>query len=60
MKIALGADERLAVVDHVKAWLEKNGHQVVWHGPEVGSTLPWPQVARHVAEQVTSGRAFVE
>lgn len=57
MKIALGADERLPVVDHVKAWLEKKGHQVVWHGPQVGSTLPWPQVARDAAEQVVSGQA---
>lgn len=57
MRIALGADERLAVVDHVKAWLQKNGHQVDWYGPEAGSTQPWPQVARHVADQVTGRQA---
>ena len=57
MKISIGADERLPVVDHVIKWLEKHGHQAVWHGPEPGATQPWPQIASQVAEDVTSGRA---
>lgn len=57
MKIALGADERLPVVDHVRVWLEKHGHQVFWYGPDAGSTEPWPEIARHVAEQVVSKQA---
>lgn len=57
MKISIGADERLPVVDHVIKWLEQRGHQPEWHGPEPGATLPWPLIARQVAEDVTSGRA---
>lgn len=57
MKIALGADERPAVVDHIQEWLEGQGHKVTWHGPETGDTQPWPQVARQVAEDVAAGRA---
>ncbi|MEX1247856.1 MAG: RpiB/LacA/LacB family sugar-phosphate isomerase [Anaerolineales bacterium] len=57
MKLALGSDERLPVVDHVRQWLQEHGHEVAWHGPDQGATLPWPQVARQVAEQVAGGRA---
>lgn len=57
MKIALGADERLALVDHVKGWLEKHDHQVTLTRPEFGTTKPWPQVARQIAEQVASRQA---
>ncbi len=57
MKVSLGADERLSVVDSVKQDLEARGYQVTWHGPAKGATLPWPQVARQVAEDVASGRA---
>lgn len=57
MKISIGADERLAVVDHAIKWLEDHGHQVTWFGPEPGATLPWPQVARRIAEDVASGHA---
>lgn len=57
MKIALGADERLPVVDAVLAWLVERGHSVTWHGPPIGKTELWPQVARQVAKDVIEGRA---
>jgi ribose 5-phosphate isomerase B len=57
MKIAFGADEHPAVVDHIRDWLEKQGHEVAWYGPQPDDSEPWPQVARQVAEDVASGRA---
>jgi ribose 5-phosphate isomerase B len=57
MKLAVGADERLGLVDTVLEYLAARGHQVVWYGPEKGATIPWPQVARQVAEDVAAGRA---
>ncbi|RME88617.1 MAG: RpiB/LacA/LacB family sugar-phosphate isomerase [Anaerolineae bacterium] len=58
MKLAVGADERLHVVEVVLDYLREKGHQVVWYGPEgEGETVPWPQVARQVAEDVAAGRA---
>jgi len=57
MKVAVGADERLHIVDVVLDLLEQEGHEVVWRGPQPGVTMPWPKVARAVAEEVVSGRA---
>ncbi len=57
MKISIGADERLPVVETALQYLEKNGHQAEWYGPEPGATEPWPQVALRVAEDVVAGRA---
>ncbi len=57
MKISIGADERLAVVDRVLELLAEQGHEVVWHGPDKGQTDPWPQVARSVGEEVAHGVA---
>ncbi|KPK17908.1 MAG: galactose isomerase [Nitrospira bacterium SG8_3] len=57
MKISVGADERLAVVDKVLEILLKEEHEVTFYGPEEDETLPWPQVARQVAEDVAEGRS---
>jgi ribose 5-phosphate isomerase B len=57
MKISIGADERLAVVDVTLEYLKNGGHQAAWYGPQVGETEPWPEVARLVAEDVAAGRA---
>ena len=57
MKISIGADERLSIVETVLKYLEENGHQAAWHGPQPGEAEPWPEVARLVAEDVASGRA---
>ncbi len=57
MKIAVGADERLPIVETVLNALAEAGHEALWYGPEAGETAPWPQVARQVAGEVVSGRA---
>jgi ribose 5-phosphate isomerase B len=57
MKLALGADERLHVVDVVLGYLQDHGHAVTWYGPEGDGTEPWPQVARQVAQDVVRGKA---
>lgn len=57
MKLALGADERLPVVEHVLEWLQQQGHQLTWYGPAKDETDPWPQVAKQVAENVATGKA---
>ncbi len=57
MRIAVGADERLPVVETILQILQEAGHAVQWYGPPAGDTAPWPQVARQVAEDVAAGRA---
>jgi ribose 5-phosphate isomerase B len=54
MKISVGADERLYVVDVVMEYLKEQGHEIIWHGPEKGETQPWPDVAKRVALDVQS------
>ncbi len=57
MKLSLGADERLNVVDSIIKKLEAEGHTVHFYGPTGDESVPWPQVARQVAEDVAAGRA---
>jgi len=57
VKISIGADERLHLAGIVLNILEAEGHEVTWYGPEPGNTVPWPEVARLVADDVASGRA---
>jgi ribose 5-phosphate isomerase B len=57
MKLSVGADEHLHIVDVVLHALEEGGHKVRWYGPKENETLPWPQVARQVAEDVATGKA---
>jgi ribose 5-phosphate isomerase B len=57
MKISVGADERLHIVDVVLDYLQEKGHQVTWYGPETGETQPWPNVAKCVALDVQSAKA---
>jgi len=54
MKISIGADERLHVVELTLDYLKEKGHAVTWHGPQKGKTQPWPDVARRVALDVQS------
>jgi ribose 5-phosphate isomerase B len=54
MKIAVGADERLHVVDVALDYFKEKGHEVSWYGPESGKTFPWPEVARRIALDVQS------
>ena len=62
MKLSLGADERTLVVDFVLDELIRAGHSVTYHGPRSEDALSaeentWPNVARHVAEDVAAGRS---
>lgn len=57
MKLSLGADERLTVVETILKKLEGEGHAVKYYGPEGDENVPWPDVARRVAEDVAHGRA---
>jgi ribose 5-phosphate isomerase B len=53
MRIAFGTDERTELTDHVKATLEKMGHEVVL----IGEDEPWPDIGKGVGEAVVSSRA---
>ncbi|MCB2178795.1 RpiB/LacA/LacB family sugar-phosphate isomerase [bacterium] len=57
MKISIGADERLTIVEAALEILEERGDTVTYYGPEAEGTQPWPQVARQVAEDVAHGRS---
>ena len=57
MNIAVGADERTHTVEWVLRYLQEQGNEVVWYGPQVGETDPWPDVARKVALDVESGNS---
>jgi ribose 5-phosphate isomerase B len=57
MKISVGADERLAVVEKVLEFLIQAGHEITFYGPEGPETQPWPRVAHQVAADVAEGRA---
>lgn len=59
MRISLGADEHTAVVDAVQSLLQEQGRKVQYYGPSAGNaeSLPWPEVARCVAEDVATGKA---
>jgi ribose 5-phosphate isomerase B len=57
MKLSVGADERSHVVDGILKKLKDQGHEVVWYGPPGKGSVPWPEVARCVAEDVACGRS---
>jgi ribose 5-phosphate isomerase B len=53
VRIAFGTDEVHPVTQHVRAELERLGHEVV----EAMDGGPWPEVGRRVGETVANGRA---
>jgi ribose 5-phosphate isomerase B len=55
MKIAIGTDELLPIVNVVRKKLEEIGHDIKYYGPGPDATMPWPQIARQVAEDVAAG-----
>jgi ribose 5-phosphate isomerase B len=57
MRISLGADDRSNVVDAVIHWIKVQGHEVVYYGPRGKGSIPWPEVARCVGEDVAAGRS---
>jgi ribose 5-phosphate isomerase B len=56
MKLAVGADERMHVVEVVLNMLKEDSHDVIWFGPSGEETESWPEVARQVAEAVATGQ----
>lgn len=55
MKISVGADENLHIVDVILQSLTENGHVVKRYIPGADETLPWPHVAQQVAQDVITG-----
>ncbi len=55
MKISVGADENLHIVDVILQSLTENGHEVKRYIPGADETLPWPQVAQQEAQDVITG-----
>ena len=54
LRIAIGSDERTHLSDFVEQELRSRGHQVELVGPPAGEPLQWTDVARAVAERVSS------
>ena len=57
MKLSVGSDMDMHVARVVFDKLREKGHEVVVYGPVADQKLPWPEVARRVAEDVAAGRA---
>ena len=57
MRIAFGSDERNHLTDTIEQLLRSRGHQVELVGPPAGEPLQWTDVARAVAERVSSAQA---
>lgn len=53
MKISVGTDESHLVVDQVLKHLKEAGHEVQFYGPTGKGLLPWPEVARSVADDIS-------
>ncbi len=53
MKISVGTDESHPVVDQVVKQLNEQGHEVLFYGPTGKGLVPWPEVARSVADDVS-------
>jgi ribose 5-phosphate isomerase B len=53
MRIALGSDEMVPLVDHLRDELGRRGHTVV--DASLGDA--WPEVGHHVGEAVAEGQA---
>ncbi len=56
MKLAVGSDERTLLTEAVIEILRVLGHEASLYGPLAGEKMPWPMVAREVAEEVAHGR----
>src|SRR5579862_6011913 len=59
MKIALGSDEKHALMDALVADLCSCGYELVFFGPlaEGDADVDWPLTSGNVAEAVAAGRA---
>jgi ribose 5-phosphate isomerase B len=54
LRIAFGSDKRTHLTDFLERELRSRGHQVELVGPPAGQPLQWTDVARVVAERVSS------
>ena len=57
LRISFGSDERTHLTGFIEQELRGRGHQVELVGPPAGEPLQWVDVARAVAERVSSGEA---
>ncbi len=57
MRIAIGWDEHLPIVDRLLAYLTEHGHEIQSFGPPAGEAWQWSAVARDAAEAVARGDA---
>jgi ribose 5-phosphate isomerase B len=57
LRISLGSDERTHLTEFIQRELRERGHEVELAGPPAGQPLQWADVAREVAERVSSARA---
>lgn len=57
MRLSVGSDMNMHVARVVFELLRERGHEVIVYGPVVDQKLPWPEVARRVAEDVAAGNA---
>jgi len=57
LRIAFGSDERNQLTDSIERLLRSRGHRVELVGPPAGEPLQWTDVARAVAERVSSAEA---
>ncbi len=59
MRISIGADGRLAIMDMLIKSVEKRGHTVIWHGPKsiAEGFFPYPKIAAEVTADVVQQKA---
>jgi ribose 5-phosphate isomerase B len=57
LRISFGSDERTHLTGFIERELKSRGHQVQTVGPPAGEPLSWADVARTVAERVSTGEA---
>lgn len=61
MKIAMGSDHGgIHLKNHIKAYLEGKGYEVVDHGTFTEDSCDYPDFAKKVCEDVTSGASGAE
>lgn len=56
MKIAIGADERLPIVETILDFVTQKGYTPEWFGPQKGETASWSKVALQVSQAIVEQR----
>ncbi|MCQ2358679.1 MAG: ribose 5-phosphate isomerase B, partial [Phascolarctobacterium sp.] len=61
MKIAMGSDHGgIHLKNHIKAYLEGKGYEVIDHGTYTEDSCDYPDFAKKVCEDITSGASGAE